>query len=38
VIVMLAKNFTDDFMDQAVVIAFWIYAGLLLGRLRTTAG
>lgn len=38
VIVMLAKNFTDDFMDQAVVIAFWIYAGMLLGRLRATAG
>ncbi len=38
VIAMLAKNFTDDFMDQAVVIAFWIYAGMLLGRLRATAG
>ena len=37
VIVMLAKNFTDDFMDQAVVIAFWIYAGMLLGRLRAIA-
>jgi hypothetical protein len=38
VIAMLAKNFTDDFMDQAVVIAFWIYVGMLLGRLRATAG
>lgn len=38
VIAMLTKNFTDDFMDQAVVIAFWIYAGVLLGRLRATAG
>jgi O-antigen ligase len=38
VIAMLAKNVTDDFMDQAVAIAFWIYAGLLLGRLRATAG
>lgn len=38
VIAMLAKNFTDDFMDQAVAIAFWIYAGMLLGRLRATAG
>lgn len=36
VIVMLTKNFTDDFMDQAVVIAFWLYAGVLLGRLRAT--
>jgi len=30
---MLAKNSTDDFMDQAAAIAFWGYAGLLLGRL-----
>jgi O-antigen ligase len=32
-IAMLAKNSTDDFMDQAVAIAFWGYAGVLLGRL-----
>jgi O-antigen ligase len=32
-IAMIAKNSTDDFMGQAVVIAFWGYAGLLLGRL-----
>jgi O-antigen ligase len=32
-IAMLAKNSTDDFMDQAVGIAFWGYAGVLLGRL-----
>jgi O-antigen ligase len=32
-IAMLAKNSTDDFMDQAVAIAFWGYAGILLGRL-----
>jgi O-antigen ligase len=32
-IAMLAKNSTDDFMDQAVAIAFWGYAGILLGAL-----
>src|SRR5207244_8170749 len=31
-IAMLAKNSTDDFMDQAVAVAFWGYAGVLLGR------
>lgn len=30
---MLTKNATDDFMHHAVVIAFWGYAGVLLGRL-----
>src|SRR5437588_2478088 len=33
-VAMLAKNSTDDFMDQAVAIAFWGYAGVLLGRLE----
>lgn len=33
---MLAKNFTDDFMDHAVVVAFWTYVGILLGRLRAS--
>ncbi|HSU63746.1 MAG TPA: O-antigen ligase family protein [Burkholderiales bacterium] len=32
-VAMIAKNSTDDFMDQAGVIAFWGYAGMLLGRL-----
>jgi hypothetical protein len=32
-VAMLAKNSTDDFMDQATVIAFWAHAGMLLGRL-----
>jgi O-antigen ligase len=30
---MLAKNMTDDLMDNAVVVAFWLYAGHFLGRL-----
>jgi O-antigen ligase len=33
-IAMIAKNSTDDFMGQAGVIAFWGYAGVLLGRLE----
>lgn len=33
VVALVAKNLTDDFMHQAVAIAFWAYAGLLLGRL-----
>ena len=32
-VAMIAKNSTDDFMDQAGVLAFWGYAGVLLGRL-----
>ena len=32
-VAMIAKNSTDDFMDQAGVLAFWGYAGMLLGRL-----
>ena len=32
-VAMIAKNSTDDFMGQAVAIAFWGYAGFLLGRL-----
>jgi O-antigen ligase len=30
VVALVTKNLTDDFMDHAVVIAFWGYAGLLL--------
>ena len=33
---VLVKNATDDFMHLAVGIAFWAYAGLLLGRLART--
>ncbi len=33
-VAMIAKNTTDDFMDQAAAIAFWGYAGVLLGRLE----
>ena len=33
---MAIKNMTDDFMDHAVVVAFWLHAGVLLGRLRPT--
>jgi O-antigen ligase len=33
-VAMIAKNSTDDFMDQAAAIAFWGYAGVLLGRLE----
>lgn len=33
IVAMLAKNSTDDFMGKAVAIAFWGYAGLLLGPL-----
>jgi len=32
-VAMIAKNSTDDLMGHAVVIAFWGYAGVLLGRL-----
>ena len=32
-IAMLVKNGADDFMGQAVAIAYWGYAGVLLGRL-----
>lgn len=28
---MIAKNFTDDFMWQTTMLAFWSFAGLLLG-------
>ncbi len=34
IIAMLAKNSTDDFMGEAVIIAFWAYAGVLLGALE----
>jgi hypothetical protein len=27
---LVTKNLTDDYMDHAVVIAFWATAGLLL--------
>lgn len=30
---MLVKNTTDDVMDHAVVVAFWLYAGFLSGRI-----
>lgn len=33
VVAVVAKNLTDDFMHQAPAIAFWTYAGLLLGRI-----
>src|SRR5712691_2171645 len=33
-VAMIAKNSTDDFMGQAGVLAFWGYAGMLLGRLE----
>ncbi|VXB75046.1 Membrane protein [Burkholderia sp. 8Y] len=29
---MIAKNFTDDFMWQTTALAFWCFAGLMLGR------
>lgn len=32
VVAMLVKNMTDDVMDHAVIVAFWLYAGLLAGR------
>ena len=32
VVGMLAKNSTDDFMWQTTALAFWSFAGLLLGR------
>ncbi len=31
---MATKNMTDDLMGHAVVVAFWLYAGFLVGRLR----
>lgn len=31
VVGMLTKNFTDDFMWKATMLAFWAFAGLLLG-------
>lgn len=34
VVAMLAKNATDDFMAHAMLIAFWGYAGVILGRAR----
>jgi O-antigen ligase len=33
VVAVVAKNLTDDFMHLATAIAFWAYAGFLLGRL-----
>jgi O-antigen ligase len=32
-VAMLAKNMTDDFMNNAVIVAFWAYAGMVLGRI-----
>ncbi|MFC0398505.1 O-antigen ligase family protein [Paraburkholderia rhizosphaerae] len=31
VVGMIAKNFTDDFMWQTTMLAFWSFAGLMLG-------
>ena len=31
---MATKNLTDDLMGHAVVVAFWLYAGFLVGCLR----
>jgi O-antigen ligase len=36
-VAMLAKNATDDFMAQAMLIAFWGYAGVVLGALEARA-
>ncbi len=36
-VAMIVKNLTDDFMDHAVVVAFWACAGILVGRLRASA-
>lgn len=33
IVAMVAKNATDDVMDHAVIVAFWLYAGMLVGRL-----
>lgn len=32
---MLVKNTTDDVMDQSVIMAFWIYSGMLVGRIAS---
>jgi O-antigen ligase len=33
IVAMLAKNSTDDVMGHAVIIGFWLYAGMLVARL-----
>jgi O-antigen ligase len=38
VVGMVAKNSTDDFMWQTTALAFWCFAGLLLGRGERLAG
>jgi len=38
VVAMITKNLTDDFMTQAVALAFWIYAGILAGRISSGVG
>ena len=35
-VAMLVKNASDDFMDHAVIVAFWAHAGMLLGRLSSS--
>jgi O-antigen ligase len=35
---MIAKNSTDDFMWQTTALAFWCFAGLMLGRGERLAG
>ncbi len=35
---MIAKNSTDDFMWQTTALAFWCFAGLMLGRGERIAG
>ena len=37
VVAVVTKNLTDDFMHLAVAMAFWAYAGLLLGSLAPAA-
>lgn len=36
-VVLLVKNFTDDFYDRTMPVAFWSYAGMLVGRARDLA-
>jgi len=34
IMVMFAKNFTDDFFENPMILVFWSAAGLLIGRLH----
>jgi O-antigen ligase len=38
VVGMVAKNAVDDFMWQTTILAFWIFAGLMLGYGERRAG